>query len=270
MAEQSIINENEVRSLLENPDEERLRQLLIIEKAFRDSRRNPGRGPGKRKVDRLPDPSKPLEQVVAPGRKPWEMLPNEAPLWYERFTVFKGLGPKRKVNGAFKVYKEQGLLTGVRAHQAWSGAAKDWLWRKRAEAWDLALLEESEQMEAQHRWESQTRRRFLADQALGKAFQAFLNARIDELSMEEARKLFPDIARFFKDVMGIDRVESGYHNYRLDASGVLQPGDEQRPMTVEAVVQGMRELEQWKRERGMGVPTTVEGTVNGNGGGDAK
>ncbi|HRJ42143.1 MAG TPA: hypothetical protein PL105_09685 [Caldilineaceae bacterium] len=56
--------------------------------------------------------------------------------WYARFLVYRDLGTDRTLDGAYRVHA--GRESG-RAGAAWRGAAEQWRWAKRAEAWDLHL-----------------------------------------------------------------------------------------------------------------------------------
>ncbi len=77
-------------------------------------------------------PSQPRERR---GRHPWDRQPEEPPRHYERFLVYRRLGPKRSVR---KAVETQNLpkkdRNGVR--QYWSDIATQWKWVARAHAWD--------------------------------------------------------------------------------------------------------------------------------------
>jgi hypothetical protein len=250
------IDEEELRSLLENPDEGRIRALLVLEKQQRGARRSAA---GQR-YTALKGPGAAIFDIArASGKKVWERQEEEAPLWYERFCVYRTMGPKRSIAKTFEVVKQRDGLGGKEPGSSWMQAAANWMWERRAQAWDMALLEESEAREAQHRWESHQRRRFLADQALGMVFQAIKNAHLEKMGQKAAREHLGELIKLFQQAMVLDRAESGVHTYLLDKSGALVAED--KTVTVDKVVAALRELEAWSRDAGVLGPDEVEGQV---------
>ena len=77
-------------------------------------------------------------------REVWNQLEDEDNLWYDRFTHFRLLGPKRTLGAAHrrevaKSRKKSQYLPG-----SWRDAAKQWKWKERAEAWDAQQREDLE------------------------------------------------------------------------------------------------------------------------------
>ena len=66
----------------------------------------------------------------------WQRQNNESNLWFNRFDVFRLLGPRRSIERAFKAHKEVDQLTADRPGAIWYATAKQNNWRQRAEAWD--------------------------------------------------------------------------------------------------------------------------------------
>lgn len=107
-------------------------------------------------------------------RKPWDKLPDEPGLWFDRFTAYRLLGPRRHIEEAWraeetaaaarriatgkeaKVSKSQQKKSDAlkRPPAAWYSAAKDWKWSDRASEWDAhqRSIEEDELLEARRRW----------------------------------------------------------------------------------------------------------------------
>lgn len=67
-----------------------------------------------------------------PG-KPWDRLPDENDLWYERFTHYLKLGPRRSVSLA-----ATGRRNAYPLPSHWMVVAKEKRWRERAAAYDRA------------------------------------------------------------------------------------------------------------------------------------
>ena len=77
--------------------------------------------------------------VFGPGC--WDRLRGEPTLWYERFTIYRLLGPGRTIEAA---YRSERVAMGrdgsrqTRPGYAWTRNAKSWHWLQRASAWDDA------------------------------------------------------------------------------------------------------------------------------------
>lgn len=65
--------------------------------------------------------------------KPWDRLPDENDLWYERFTHYLKLGPRRSVSLA-----ATGKRNAYPLPSHWMIVAKEKRWRERARAYDRA------------------------------------------------------------------------------------------------------------------------------------
>ena len=66
--------------------------------------------------------------------EPWERQPGEPGLWWARFELFLGLGPRRSV---LAVYRPAcGQPQAATLPGAWRVAAERWDWRRRAALWD--------------------------------------------------------------------------------------------------------------------------------------
>lgn len=83
------------------------------------------------------------------NQQKWERQPNEPSDWYERFLIFKLLGPGRSLLGAYnQVQIREGRQKSKGASPSWRKQAKEWQWESRAEAWDKQQQNKTEQ-----RWE---------------------------------------------------------------------------------------------------------------------
>lgn len=81
-------------------------------------------------------------------RDVWEQLEGEPDLWFQRFTQFRLLGPRRTMRKAYVLSRQQEVgITVAEASTAgpsWREKAKMYCWKERAAAWDLHKLEEQE------------------------------------------------------------------------------------------------------------------------------
>lgn len=92
-----------------------------------------------------------LEQLSSyADRDPWERLPDEPSRWYERFDLYRLLGPTRALRVAYRRYRElrgmKDLRVGSGIPPEWAHTAKQWLWKERAELWDAHCRMEQERI----------------------------------------------------------------------------------------------------------------------------
>lgn len=80
----------------------------------------------------------------------WERQPGEPARWYERFTIYRRMGPRRSLLGAAKLYRARPLF---KLPGSWQQNAELWRWKQRAEEWDQAEAEREEQA-----WQDRRRR----------------------------------------------------------------------------------------------------------------
>ena len=98
---------------------------------------------------------------------PWDRRPKEPSRWFERFELYRALGPNRTLQAAFEAYwLEQGKARNAiaRPGQAWHQAAKCWQWRARAEAFDDAERARLRATEAERRFDARLRRLAIVEQ----------------------------------------------------------------------------------------------------------
>ncbi len=75
----------------------------------------------------------------------WEQQENESVPAYTRFLIYRNLGPHRNLKRANEVYAQMAIDTGTPPEEArnfWGNDSAKWHWRERAQAWDLANLQE--------------------------------------------------------------------------------------------------------------------------------
>jgi hypothetical protein len=133
----------------------------------------------------------------------------------------------------------------VHVPSSWKEVIARWAWVRRADAFDDALRQRSEELEEKRRWEATNRRRVIIDRSLGAVAQAVTNAELETLDAKEARSLLAVLARLLKDMLEQDRIESGVHKWRMDKDAVQ---DERKAVaSLDTVVSALAELERWQK-----------------------
>ncbi len=82
--------------------------------------------------------------------EPWDRLPDEPNLWYDRFERFRLMGAGRSVLAVYREYlAHKGAKWRGRSGlpTSWRNAVERFRWRERAEAWD-----ERQRAEERERW----------------------------------------------------------------------------------------------------------------------
>lgn len=77
------------------------------------------------------------------GMRPWDILPDEPNMWYDRFANhYLPLGPTRSIAGAYHAYRVANGETLERAKRSeaanpsWYTQSSTWYWKERAIAYD--------------------------------------------------------------------------------------------------------------------------------------
>jgi hypothetical protein len=80
----------------------------------------------------------------------WDRMEGESLTWYNRFTKFRLMFPKRSVAAVFHEEHPQTALSLVKSRQKVSGdwyeIAEQWKWEERSEAFDASLVAEEEKI----------------------------------------------------------------------------------------------------------------------------
>ena len=140
----------------------------------------------------------------------WEQGAEEPALWFDRFEVFRLIGPSRSLGEAYRRVVGLGLLVGVRPGPRWYEAARRWGWFVRAEAWDEVERVRLREREATSRFDArQARLRRIAEQ-MRLAEGVLELAELATLTTAEARLLLPTIRLWLRDLLAAERVEFGF------------------------------------------------------------
>jgi hypothetical protein len=76
----------------------------------------------------------------------WDQREEEPKIWYERFSIFRLIGPGRSIAKAYRKWRllTKGEITTKYTSNNWYDVAREWHWEERASAWDDVVREEQE------------------------------------------------------------------------------------------------------------------------------
>ena len=136
---------------------------------------------------------------------PWDRETGEPGMWYDRFEVYRLLGPTRTIDAAYRI--SSGLDS--RAGLAWWRRAKEFNWKQRAEDWDKVGWRNQAAAEEHRRTEARERRLLLLAQAREAVWHALKRADLAEMDTDEARRQLSSLRLFFGDILRLERLELG-------------------------------------------------------------
>lgn len=139
----------------------------------------------------------------------WEQMPNEPDMWYDRFDVYRQLGPIRSVEKAYQMVKElsEGKLSGKHVNPQWLEISKEWNWADRARAWDQSLRSQLAEQERELAIDLRLSRLQMIHQLQMKTFAALMSANIEDMDQDKARAYFPQLRMLIVSLFGAERAE---------------------------------------------------------------
>lgn len=152
----------------------------------------------------------------------WDRLDNEPSLWYERFTIYRLLGPERNLVAAHaeaKVVEGRPGSPESKPGQAWHRNSRTWRWLARATAWDDAERDRLCAEEEHRRIDARLARLEAIEEQRSSASRALLAANLDGLSQDEAREMLSTLRLLFKDAVQMERLEYGEATEIVEGSG---------------------------------------------------
>jgi hypothetical protein len=177
-------------------------------------------------------------------RKPWDQWEGEPSNWYGRFVIFRDLGPGRSLAACSRTYCQQRNKPLHPTNVAWSEAARVWKWRERALAWDTHERNALTLVEANRKAAARERRSVVINEGMDIAREMIRAADLENLSVEEARALFPESRKYLKDMIEADRKEWDKNLYDVEVE------ENQVLITADDLRAAQRELEKQEAERG--------------------
>jgi hypothetical protein len=172
--------------------------------------------------------------------KPWDQQAGESSFWFNRFTQYRLLGPRRSIDSAHRASKPVEGLTGQTAGSHWFKAAKEWNWKERAEAWDQAEREEFVASEAARRLDARRRRLEIIEEVQEHAYKAIVAAELDRLDKYTARELLGQTRMLLADSLKAQRLEYG------ESTEIMQQG---LLFSADDLAAAEAELEAWANEK---------------------
>lgn len=149
-------------------------------------------------MDQLPYPPNPTSTTDSPGEeslRPWDQLPQETDLWYERFIRYMLMGPSRSVPKVAAIFG-----ASPNALSSWFAKAKDNHWHDRARKWDQEEYRKDKEAQQQAREAARDKRIKLLDKLYTKLDQA-----LDSLDDDPLR--WQHVAPALRAVVGELRAE---------------------------------------------------------------
>lgn len=149
---------------------------------------------------------------------PWDRRDNEPALWYNRFEIFRRMGPWRSIDGAYrKSLVAEGKVQDLspeesrkrRSGVSWNRRAKQDDWVIRAEAWDAYERERFERSEESRVAAARQRRLEASERIQRDVLAAIDNAKLSELKTSAAREALGELRRLLVDMINIERVDHG-------------------------------------------------------------
>lgn len=169
----------------------------------------------------------------AQERQPWDILPGENSLWYERFTKYRLQGPTRS---RLSVYNNERLAKGKKKRasvpSSWVAASEKFNWRERAFAFDQFIRDQVE-ADWEKRQQELRQREWELAQAMAEKAQAMLQFPLAEkvvstqdgetVIIAPAKWTMSDVQRFANVMSKIGRLATGLETDRPHVD--MDPGD---------------------------------------------
>jgi hypothetical protein len=136
-------------------------------------------------------------------------MPDEPTMWFERFDRFRGIGPRRTIEEAYRLSASEEGLEGSRPGAYWYTIAAEWRWLERAAAWDDAERERWRQVEGALRHDARMRRLARIEGLQDAVFAALDKAKIKDVSSQKVLRDLAVFRKFFMDLLKAERLEYG-------------------------------------------------------------
>jgi hypothetical protein len=148
---------------------------------------------------------------MAKERKPWERMESEPDMWYDRFELFRMLGPTRSVRRAYAAAKVEypDMFTGNRPSNNWNVMCERYHWLVRARAWDDAQRDVFREQEMELAEGRRHRRLQIIGALADESYTALLNANVGDMTEKEARAYFPQLRMMILGLLTAERAEYG-------------------------------------------------------------
>ncbi len=180
--------------------------------------------------------------------KPWDKLPEETALWYDRFLTFISLGPARSIEKLYRARSEgqETSLRGKRSSSGWHTKAQEYNWKARAEAHDKANSHELLAAEEKRRIEARERRRTIIDALIDKVNTAIDLADLEHMDTATARLHLQTLSTALLNLIKAHRLEMGepteIQDSNINAAATIQ-------FTADDLAAAQRQLAEYNRSQ---------------------
>lgn len=150
----------------------------------------------------------------------------EPMLWFSRFEQFyRPLGPERSIHRAYNEWRriEKASKPSTATPLAWSGAAKRWSWKERAEAWDKAQMLRRWEAE-QQAIDTMTKRHLQIAMGLQSAGGRSLRKLTESLQEGGERLSSGEIRHYLREGIELERITRGLPTELVD---IMMKSDEE-------------------------------------------
>ncbi len=169
----------------------------------------------------------------------WDRMVGEPARWFDRFEVYRLLGPGRSLDSAYRAYS--GKATG-RAGESWWRNFRAWEWQRRAEAWDEAERERLRREEEERRRKAREERLAVLEAARVAAWKGLEAADLGDLDRESAREMVGALRMLLVEAMKLERLELG------EPSEIVEER-EGVSFTADELAKAEAELDEWRKGR---------------------
>ena len=150
-----------------------------------------------------------LANINASPEHIWLPLQEEPAMWYERFDAYRMLpASSRSINALYRIFVEEGVVSGAKATQEWYRRASEWHWQERARAWDAYIMERVHARYEEFLLEAHEERMRMVSGLLPEVHLLLLNA-LRNLSVDEGKKNLFSLYRMFMGLLEEYRIELG-------------------------------------------------------------
>ena len=135
----------------------------------------------------------------------WDRMEDEPARWYDRFEVYRMLGPGRSIEAAYR------MATGSdrRPGSLWHQRSKEFNWRARSESWDAdGWRQQASEEEDRRKLAREWRLRMLAD-VREWAYLSLKRAKLLDMDMGETRERLSVLRMMLSDAIRLERAEFG-------------------------------------------------------------
>jgi hypothetical protein len=171
----------------------------------------------------------------------WNQQPGEAPHWFNRFEIYRTLGPSRSIEKAFQTCRQLEGLAGRRPSPAWYINAQQFHWQDRAFAWDRSLHHQRQKQKAAGQHAASDNRLEIIDYTIRLMVYLLRKANLQNLTERQARQFLPIARTILRDMIREHRLEIGLPAHLLDDDPDLPA------FTADDFLKATKELTQWQQ-----------------------